>query len=164
MSQREAEDAEIDEGARRFYFRADIDKANLTPPAEHADWFKLVDVDLENCGDGDWDTGDHVGVVTPWQYPMTATPTLTRVDVERALSAVAKAASVIDPIHCRDVQGSPDFTGMARVSVPAAIDCLNMTLGRIEHRLNCFEQRNDTALAIPDLVGRKSLERAFVGK
>jgi len=29
-----------------------------------------------------------------------------------------------------------------------------MTLGRIEHRLNCFEQRNDTALEIPDLVRR----------
>ena len=47
----------------------------------------------------------------------------------------------------------------------SAIDCLIMTLGRIEHRLNRFEQRNDTALEIPDLVRRNhESERSLVAR
>jgi AAA domain len=88
MSVREAENAEIDERERRSYFRADIGKANLTPPAETAEWFKLVSINLEN-GEGDafW-CGDHVGVVTAWKYPNATAPTITASDIRRAQDAI----------------------------------------------------------------------------
>ena len=88
MSVREAENAEIDERERRSYFRADIGKANLTPPAEEAEWFKLLSINLEN-GDGDafW-CGDHVGVVTAWKYPKATAPTITASDIKRAQDAI----------------------------------------------------------------------------
>ena len=47
--------------SRRSYFRADNGKANLAPPPEKSEWFKLVSEPLGN--------GDEVGVVTPWQWP-----------------------------------------------------------------------------------------------
>jgi len=45
MTKEEAQGADIDPSQRGFYFRSDNGKANLTPPAERADWFKLVSVD-----------------------------------------------------------------------------------------------------------------------
>ena len=48
MTDLEAEKAEIERREQGYYFRADVGKANLTPPAEYADWFKLVSVDLES--------------------------------------------------------------------------------------------------------------------
>ena len=88
MSVREAENAEIDERERRSYFRADIGKANLTPPAEAAEWFKLLSINLEN-GEGDafW-CGDHVGVVTAWKYPKATAPMITASDIKRAQDAI----------------------------------------------------------------------------
>ena len=89
MTVKEAEDAEIDERERRSYFRADIGKANLTRPAEQADWFKLVSVDLENPGpDADWDAGDSVGVVTAWEYPQVDQPVVNAADIRRAQDAI----------------------------------------------------------------------------
>ena len=46
MSEKEVTTAAVDN--RRLYFRTLHDKANLQPPAEKADWFKLVSVDLGN--------------------------------------------------------------------------------------------------------------------
>ena len=55
---------------RRFYFRADIGKANLAPPSIEATWFKLRSVSLGNGAPGTpFDDGDPVGVVTSWQWP-----------------------------------------------------------------------------------------------
>jgi hypothetical protein len=86
MTIREAENAEIPENERRLHFRADIGKANLTRPAERADWFKLVSVDLQNneIGSG----GDEVGVVTSWTYPEVNAPTITTADIRRAQEAI----------------------------------------------------------------------------
>ena len=62
-----------DEGARagienhRLYFKTFNDKANLQPPADKAEWFELVSVDL---GNGPLNgPGDSVGVVTKWEWP-----------------------------------------------------------------------------------------------
>jgi hypothetical protein len=55
----EGERAGVDN--HRSYFRVYSDKANLAPPAEKSDWFKLESVELGN--------GDHVGVVVPWKWP-----------------------------------------------------------------------------------------------
>lgn len=45
----------------RLYFRVFSDKANLTPPADKSNWYKLESVQIAN--------GDNVGVVTPWKWP-----------------------------------------------------------------------------------------------
>ncbi len=59
MSEDEAERAEIQD--RKRYFRVDSGKANLSPPADKADWFRFVSVHLAN--------GDSVGVPEPWTFP-----------------------------------------------------------------------------------------------
>jgi hypothetical protein len=92
MTDGEAERAEIKDRERNFYFRADIGKANLTPPAEDADWYKLVSVNLENGPDEGWtiNDGDQVGVVTPWAYPVADMPRITPNDIVR-IQGVLKA-------------------------------------------------------------------------
>ncbi|MBL8773896.1 MAG: AAA family ATPase [Phenylobacterium sp.] len=52
--------------ARRYYFRVDNGKANLTPPPDRSAWFKFEGVDLGN--------GDNVGVVTSWDWPEDSAP------------------------------------------------------------------------------------------
>lgn len=59
MTKDEGDKAGVDN--HRLYFRAYSDKANLSPPADKSDWFKLENVELAN--------GDHVGVVIPWKWP-----------------------------------------------------------------------------------------------
>lgn len=63
----EAEASKFGVENRRLHFRTYSDKANLAPPAEHSDWFKLEDVALSNGPMGA--DGDHVGVATRWQVP-----------------------------------------------------------------------------------------------
>ena len=65
MSEKEATEAGVDN--RRLYFRTLHDKANLQPPVEKSDWYKLISVDL---GNGEMGLpGDSVGVVTRWELP-----------------------------------------------------------------------------------------------
>lgn len=87
MTAREAENAKIAERERGYYFRADIGKANLTSPAERADWFRLTSVDLEN-GTDELDVGDSVGVVATWKYPVVAPPKVTMGTVRAAQEAI----------------------------------------------------------------------------
>lgn len=84
MSKAESTTIQISEPDRRLYFRADTGKANLTRPAEGADWYKLVSVDLENVEGVDWHTSDHVGVATPWRYPTPKPMNITSADIRRA--------------------------------------------------------------------------------
>jgi hypothetical protein len=89
MTNAEAEKAEITAREQRYYFRADIGKFNMTPPAEQADWFKFVSVDLENAvrfGDD----SDQVGVVTAFTYPMAADtlPKMTTAMIIQAQNAI----------------------------------------------------------------------------
>jgi hypothetical protein len=67
MTKDEAERAGV--GKHRSFFRVDNGKANLAPPPEKTDWFQLVSVALGNGSGGMIDDGDHVAVVTPWQWP-----------------------------------------------------------------------------------------------
>ncbi|WLA47289.1 AAA family ATPase [Bradyrhizobium elkanii] len=60
MSEKEAQDSGADNP--RLHFRAFNDKANLAPPADKSDWFKIESVRLGNGPDG---LGDSVGVVIP---------------------------------------------------------------------------------------------------
>jgi hypothetical protein len=66
MSEDEAKKVGVDN--HRVYFRTYNDKANLAPPADKSDWFKLTSVDLGN-GPLPGAGGDSVGVVTTWEWP-----------------------------------------------------------------------------------------------
>ena len=75
MSEQEATDAGVAPEDRRWHFRTDNGKANLSPPSRGADWFKFQSVDLGNVAvDPDYPQGDNVGVVTSWQWPGGAAP------------------------------------------------------------------------------------------
>jgi hypothetical protein len=66
MSKEEGNNVGVDNP--RLYFRTFNDKANLTPPADLSDWFKLESVDLDN-GAINGAGGDSVGVVIRWEWP-----------------------------------------------------------------------------------------------
>jgi hypothetical protein len=66
MTKDEAEKAGIKDEPR-FYFRLDNGKANLAPPPERSTWHRLVSVPLGN--ERPDRPGDHVGVVTAWEWP-----------------------------------------------------------------------------------------------
>jgi len=59
MTDEEAKSADVDN--HRSYFRVYSDKANLAPPADKSEWYKLENILLSN--------GDSVGVVTTWKWP-----------------------------------------------------------------------------------------------
>lgn len=63
MDDAEAQRLGISADDRRRYIRVQDDKANRAP-AEAADWFRLVSVNLDNG-----EPGDSVGVVEPWSLP-----------------------------------------------------------------------------------------------
>lgn len=65
MTKEEGEKAGVEN--HRLYFRTYNDKANLHPPAEKADWFRLNSVSLGNGPLGS--PGDDVGVVSSWEWP-----------------------------------------------------------------------------------------------
>jgi hypothetical protein len=83
MSEKEATATGVDN--RRLYFRVSHDKANLQPPVEKADWFKLVSVDLGNGEMGI--PGDSIGVVTKWELP-DALAGITGADFEKVARAI----------------------------------------------------------------------------
>jgi hypothetical protein len=78
MSENEAAQAGVER--RRSYFRVDKDKANMAPPSDRADWYRLVSVDLPN--------GDSVGVATKWTWPDPFAD-VTVSDLRKAQAAVA---------------------------------------------------------------------------
>lgn len=69
MTKEEAETSGV--RSPRAYFRSENGKANLAPPPETAEWYRLTPVALGNGDDPDLDNGDHVAVVVPWQWPDT---------------------------------------------------------------------------------------------
>jgi hypothetical protein len=100
MSKEDAERAGVDNP--RLYFRVYSDKANLAPPSEKSDWYKLESVNLGNGGD--W-----VGVVTTWKWPDPFA------DVSVAdLAAVQRA---IDGQQYRESIQAADWVGKAVAEV-----------------------------------------------
>ena len=65
MTKEEAERFGID--FPRGYFRSGNGKANLAPPPEKSDWYRLVSEELGNANQDR--PSDFVGVVVPWQVP-----------------------------------------------------------------------------------------------
>jgi hypothetical protein len=85
MSKEEGERAAVENP--RLYFRTYNDKANLQPPADKSEWFRLESVDLGNGPMGS--PGDSIGVVTTWQWPDPLAG-MTGADFDR-VAAVIKA-------------------------------------------------------------------------
>ena len=53
----------------REYFKVENGKANLAPPPEGKDWYRIIPVSLGNGDGGLLDKGDSVGVVVSWKWP-----------------------------------------------------------------------------------------------
>lgn len=68
MEPEQAERLGISQEDRRRYISVADDKANRAP-AEKADWYKLVSVDLGNGPMDGHAPGDSIGVVEPWKVP-----------------------------------------------------------------------------------------------
>jgi AAA domain len=108
MSEGEASSAGVNEDERRFYFRSEIDKANLVPPAK-ATWFKLASVPLGNGSGEGVDDQDYVGVATAWTWP-DAFEGVTVDDLRRVQDAVAAG-------RWRENLRSKDWVGVAVANV-----------------------------------------------
>jgi hypothetical protein len=77
MSKDEAAKAGVER--HRCYFRVETDKPNMAAPADRADWYRIVSVDLPN--------GDEVGVATRWEWP-DAFEGVTVNDLRKAQAAI----------------------------------------------------------------------------
>jgi hypothetical protein len=85
MSKEEGEKAGVEN--HRLYFRTYNDKANLQPPADKSDWFKLNSVSLGNGHLGG--PGDSVGVVSTWEWPDPLAD-LTGADFEKVAAVIRR--------------------------------------------------------------------------
>ncbi len=90
MTEKEAKDIGISEAERPWYIRLDTVKANLNPPAEHADWFKKINVALPS--------GDEVGTLERVELKRKVE---TRSDVDIICESLDDQMNVGDerPIH-----------------------------------------------------------------
>jgi hypothetical protein len=68
MQAEEAKALNVPEAERRRYVRIDNAKANLSPPADKAEWIKLESQSLGN-GDEEYPNGDSVQVAVKWEPP-----------------------------------------------------------------------------------------------
>jgi hypothetical protein len=99
-----------DEGAKagvdnhRQYFKVDNGKANLAPPPEGKDWFRIVSVSLGNGGEIAPD-GDNVGVVVKWKWP-DPLEGITGMDFDTAADAIRAG-------HWRESAQAKDWVGRA---------------------------------------------------
>ena len=99
----------------RLFFRTYNDKANLAPPAESSDWFRLESVDLGNnpappmavLGDGTVfkAPGDNIGVVTLWSWP-NPLEGVTPADFQAAAVKI-QAGVWRESSQCKDWVGVP---------------------------------------------------------
>ena len=96
MSDDEAGQAGVDH--RKWYFRVDNGKANLTPPVDKAEWFKFVSVALAN--------GDNVGVPTSWRFP-NAFDDITAAHLRAAQKTVAAGGPWRENQQASDWVGKP---------------------------------------------------------
>lgn len=98
-----------DEGAKagvenhREYFKLENGKANLSPPAEAKDWYRIVSVHLGNGDPGD--DGDSVGVATKWQWPDPLSG-VTGADFDAAAQAI-RAGRWRENVQAKDWVGQP---------------------------------------------------------
>src|SRR5262249_59549687 len=86
------------------YFSIYSGKMNMTLPPDELEWRKIVSVDLENAK-GDCPS-DHVGVVTPWEWPDPFAD-LTINDLIAAQKAVSAGGPWRADVRANDWVGKP---------------------------------------------------------
>jgi hypothetical protein len=90
----------------RAYFKVENGKANLAPPAEGKDWYRIVSIELGNGSKGPLHyDGDSVGVVENWTWP-DHTAGVTGADFD-------KAAAIIRAGKWRESNQAKDWVGRA---------------------------------------------------
>jgi hypothetical protein len=100
-----------DEGAKagvenhREYFKLENGKANLAPPPEGKDWYRIIPVSLGNGDGGLLDNGDSVGVVVRWKWP-DPLDGITGADFDKAAAAI-RAGRWKESIQAKDWVGRP---------------------------------------------------------
>jgi hypothetical protein len=128
MTKEDAEAAGVSLKHKGYYFSVRNGKANMSPPAENADWFKFVSVPLGN--DTPETKGDDVGVVTKWKLPGLFD------DMEVGdLYTVQKA---IDAGKWRADARSPDWAGHATAKVLELDISAPATKNRVKAMLKCW--------------------------
>ena len=80
-------------------------KANLAPPPEGKEWYRIVGVPLGNGDGGLLDNGDSVGVVTKWEWP-DPLDGVTGGDFEAAAQAI-RAGKWRENLQSKDWVGIP---------------------------------------------------------
>lgn len=86
MTEDDASDLGITAEDRLQYVRLDDAKANMSPRAPKASWFRLASVTLDNA-DATYPFGDQVGVIEAWK-PVTVWEKVTPDATDRALDAI----------------------------------------------------------------------------
>ena len=148
MTEKEATAAGVEN--RRLYFRTLHDKANLQPPVEKSDWYKLESVELGNGPMGL--PGDSIGVVTKWAMP-DALAGMTAADFD-------KVASVIRGGKWRHNPQAAAWVGKA-VAEALDLDIDNKTVkAKIKRMLGVWYAAR--SLVIVDGVTEKREPRKFV--
>jgi hypothetical protein len=103
MTKEEGEKAGVEQ--HRSHFRADNGKANLAPPPDKSEWFRLHPVSLGNGDDRAFDNSDRVAVVTPWTWP----------DMMQDVHAsdIGKVQAVVASGRWRENHQAKDWVGIA---------------------------------------------------
>jgi len=148
MSADEAARAGVDN--HRLFFRAVNDKANLSPPAESADWYQLESISLRN-GPG-YAAGDSIGVAVAWQWPDVLAG-ITQADF-------AKAATLIRAGRWRESKQATDWVGKP-VAEALGLD-LAKTAGRTKVSAVVKSWIADGSLVVVDGHDKKGTLRRFV--
>jgi hypothetical protein len=99
----EAEAAQADVHNRKYYFRVDNGKANLSVPIDKAQWYQFVSVNL--CNDVDLG-GDDVGVPVSWNLP-NAFDGIKTSDLRAAQKAVSEGGPWREDARAYDWVGRP---------------------------------------------------------
>lgn len=147
MSGKEGQDSGVDNP--RLYFRAFNDKANLAPPADKSDWFRIEGVQLGNGPDGH---GDSVGVVTTWEWP-SAFGGGTTDDLFRVQKAIAGG-------QWRQSAGAKNWAGFAVADV-LGLDLADMSAkAKVKSLLKTWIENKALKVVLRDDESRH--ERPFV--
>jgi hypothetical protein len=154
MTEDEGQKAGIIDNHRRYY-RTYIDKGNMSPPAEHSDWFKLASVDLGNGPLGI--AGDSIGVTTTWTWPDPLAG-VTGHDFDRAAALirggqwrehpqaaqwVGKAVAEALDIDCSDKAGKTKVLGIVRSWINAGSLLVVEREDGTRHRVKWVEVAKD---------------------
>jgi hypothetical protein len=89
----ENEGATLEVENHRLHVKVHSDKMNLAPPADKADWFKLVSVSLGNGPLGN--EGDRVGVPVPWK-PAELFDGITTQQILEVMQAIKDGATHLE--------------------------------------------------------------------